>query len=93
MATKENPDAIEVDVSEVNTSDNSNTEMTETDKAQEEVTLATYRRSQPLRRQRHEEASGDTNPILQELKMQQTGRSPSRLTCLARQPSRTWNVA
>ena len=45
MATREDTDAIEVDVHDVNTSDNSNQEdATETDKAQEEATLATYQK-------------------------------------------------
>ena len=44
MTTRENPDAIEVDISEINTSGNSNTDMADTDKAQEEATLATYQK-------------------------------------------------
>ena len=47
MAAKENPnvDAIEVDESKIDTSANgSNGIMTETDKAQEEATLATYQK-------------------------------------------------
>ena len=44
MTSRENPDAIEVDVSKIDTSANGNTDMTETDKAQEEATLATYQR-------------------------------------------------
>ena len=44
MAAKENPniDATEVDVSEIDTSENCSSNMTETDKAQEEAALATY---------------------------------------------------
>ena len=44
MAARENPGAIEEDVSKVSTSNNSNTKMTETDKAQEEATLAMYQK-------------------------------------------------
>ena len=44
MATRENPDAIELDVSKIYTSGTSNTDMTDTDKAREEATLATYQK-------------------------------------------------
>ena len=46
MAAKENPtvDAIEVDISEIDTSTNGNSDMTETDKEREEATLATYQK-------------------------------------------------
>ena len=79
MAARENPDAIEEDVSKVSTSNNSNTKMTETDKAQEEATLATYQKMAAFTTLKKPDAGrsmGDTNLISPEPKTRQTEQSP-----------------
>ena len=98
MAAKENPnfDAIEVDVSEIDTSANGNSDMTETNKAQDEATLANYQKMAAFTTLKKADARRSIGGHKSHLTQTQNAADRAVTTpavCKARQPLKIWNVA